>query len=117
MIQPRSNGVHSDGADGLVAIAASLPSARLQGGPLSRASDSNRRLTEKTMQALENQRLDFRVSPGTAMGDALRRYWTPVCMSADVADPDCDPIRAWVLGQSFVVFHDTAGRVGVLDEA
>jgi hypothetical protein len=38
-------------------------------------------------------------------------------MSADVADPDCDPIRAWVLGQSFVVFHDTAGRVGVLDEA
>lgn len=69
------------------------------------------------MQASDYQRLDFRVGPATPMGEALRRYWTPVCMSSDVAAPDCDPVRAWVLGQSFVVFRDSAGRVGVLDEA
>jgi len=69
------------------------------------------------MQTPDNQRLDFRVGPETPMGQALRRYWTPVCLSADVAEPDCDPVRAWVLGQSVVVFRDSVGRVGVLDEA
>ena len=69
------------------------------------------------MSSLDNQRLDLRVGPETPLGEALRRYWTPVCMSADVAEPDCDPIRVWVLGQSFVAFRDSAGRVGVLDEA
>ena len=65
----------------------------------------------------DSQRLDFRVGPETPMGTALRRYWTPVCMSSDVAEPDCDPYRARVLGQSFVVFRDSSGKVGVLDEA
>lgn len=69
------------------------------------------------MQSTDRQRLDFRVGPDTPMGQALRRYWTPVCMSADIARPDCDPVRVWALGQSFVAFRDTAGRVGVLDEA
>lgn len=69
------------------------------------------------MESVDNQRLDFRVGPDTPMGKALRRYWTPVCQSADVAEPDGDPVRVWVLGQSFVVFRDTHGRVGVLDEA
>ena len=69
------------------------------------------------MPTLDTQRLDFRVGADTPLGLALRRYWTPVCMSSDVAEPDCDPIRVWVLGQSYVVFRDTAGRVGVIDEA
>ena len=69
------------------------------------------------MQNERPQRHDFRVGPDTPLGEALRRYWTPVCLASEIAEPDCDPLRVWVLGQSFVAFRDSAGRVGVLDEA
>jgi len=62
-----------------------------------------------------NERL-CRVGPGTPMGNVLRRYWTPVCTSAQLPRPDCDPLLARLMGQNFVVFRDTLGRVGVLDE-
>lgn len=69
------------------------------------------------MQDERPHRHDFRVGPDTPLGEALRRYWTPVCLSSEIAEPGCDPLRVWVLGQSFVAFRDSAGRVGVLDEA
>ncbi|MEG3126003.1 Rieske 2Fe-2S domain-containing protein [Sphingomonas sp. GB1N7] len=62
-------------------------------------------------------RLDFRVGPETPLGTALRRFWVPACLSSEVAEPDCDPYRVRLLGQSFVAFRDTQGRVGLLDEA
>lgn len=62
-------------------------------------------------------RLDTRVGPGTPLGTALRRFWVPACLSSEVAEPDCDPYRVRLLGQSFVAFRDTQGRVGLLDEA
>lgn len=55
--------------------------------------------------------------PGTPMGEALRRYWTPMCPAADVARPDGPPRAVLRLGERFVVFRDSAGQVGVLDEA
>jgi phthalate 4,5-dioxygenase len=57
-----------------------------------------------------------RVGPGTPMGALLRRYWTPIARSVDVPEPDCPPFRARLFGEDFVIFRDTDGRVGVLNE-
>jgi phthalate 4,5-dioxygenase len=56
------------------------------------------------------------VGPDKPMGRAMRRYWVPICTTAQVPAPDCDPLRVKLLGESFVVFRDTSGQVGVLDE-
>jgi phenylpropionate dioxygenase-like ring-hydroxylating dioxygenase large terminal subunit len=50
------------------------------------------------------------------MGEVLRRYWTPAFQLTDLPEPDCPPIRATVLGEDFVAFRDTNGRIGLLDE-
>ncbi|UVH60527.1 Rieske 2Fe-2S domain-containing protein [Variovorax paradoxus] len=51
------------------------------------------------------------------MGRLMRQHWTPVCLEEEVSDPDGDPVKARVFGEKVVVFRDTDGRVGVLDEA
>ncbi len=53
----------------------------------------------------------------TRLGDFMRRYWHPICTSAELPENDCDPLRTKLLGETFVVFRDSFGRVGVLDEA
>jgi phthalate 4,5-dioxygenase len=63
----------------------------------------------------ENETL-CRVGPDTAMGKVMRRYWHPVCASEQLPRPDCAPLRVSLLGERFVAFRDTHGRVGVLDE-
>lgn len=65
--------------------------------------------------AAENERLT-RVGPGTPMGEMFRRYWLPVATSAQLPEPDGDPLRLRLLGEDFVAFRDTSGRVGLLDE-
>jgi phthalate 4,5-dioxygenase oxygenase subunit len=50
------------------------------------------------------------------MGQLMRRHWTPVCLIEEVTEPDGAPIRARVFGEDLVVFRDTEGRVGVMDE-
>lgn len=67
------------------------------------------------LTAEENQILT-RVGPQTPMGRMMRRFWFPICTSAQLPGPDCDPLRVGLLGESFVAFRDTAGTVGVLDE-
>ena len=57
-----------------------------------------------------------RVGPGTPMGDLMRRYWQPVLISREVAEPDGDPIRVRILGEELVAFRDTSGRVGLISE-
>jgi len=68
------------------------------------------------MLSREENELVCRVGPGTPMGQTLRRYWLPICTSAEIGVPDSDPLRAPLLGQTFVVFRDSNGDVGVLDE-
>jgi len=41
------------------------------------------------------------------MGDALRRYWIPACLSSDLPIPDSDPVRIRRVGEDFVAFRDT----------
>lgn len=57
------------------------------------------------------------VAPGTPMGNVMRRYWLPICTSKQLPKPDSDPLRTELLGEWFVVFRNTDGQVGVLQEA
>ncbi|MBM2809661.1 MAG: aromatic ring-hydroxylating dioxygenase subunit alpha [Chloroflexi bacterium] len=64
----------------------------------------------------ENEMLT-RVGGGTPMGEMLRRYWVPACMSEELPAADCDPIRLRLLCEDLVAFRDTAGRVGIMEES
>jgi len=68
------------------------------------------------MLSSEDNQLLTKVGPGTPLGDTMRRYWHPIALSTQVGEPDGAPLRTKLLGQPFVVFRDTQGRVGVLDE-
>ncbi|MBI1196815.1 MAG: Rieske 2Fe-2S domain-containing protein [Phenylobacterium sp.] len=67
------------------------------------------------MRPADNELL-CRVEGEAAMGQLMRQHWLPVCMSEEVAEPDGTPLRARLLGVDLVVFRDTKGRVGVMDE-
>ena len=64
----------------------------------------------------EENDLLCRVEHGAPMGGLMRRHWIPVCLSEEVAEPDGAPVKARILGEDLVVFRDTEGRVGVMDE-
>lgn len=67
------------------------------------------------MLSSEDNQFLTQVSPGTPMGDLFRRFWIPILLSEELPDPDCDPIRIKVVGDFFVAFRDTSGRLGLLD--
>jgi phenylpropionate dioxygenase-like ring-hydroxylating dioxygenase large terminal subunit len=52
-----------------------------------------------------------RVGPGTPCGELMRRYWQPVCLSADLKDL---PRRVRIVGEDLVAFRDGEGKVGLL---
>lgn len=64
----------------------------------------------------ENELL-CRVEGEAPMGRLMRQHWTPVCLIEEVDQPDGQPVHARAFGSSLVVFRDSDGRVGVLDEA
>jgi len=63
----------------------------------------------------ENERITC-VSPGTPMGNTLRRYWIPALLAWELPEPDCPPVRVKLLGEDLVAFRDTQGRIGLLEE-
>src|SRR4051794_9255691 len=58
-----------------------------------------------------------RVGPDTRTGAAVRRYWTPAMLVSELPEPDGDPVRVELLGETFVAFRDSNGKIGFLDEA
>src|ERR1700730_13893770 len=62
----------------------------------------------------ENERLTK--GGGAPMGEMIRRYWIPACLSKEVAEAGGTPPRVRIVGQPPVVFCDTSGRLGILDE-
>ena len=68
------------------------------------------------MLTQEDNDLLCRVEGTAPMGQLMRRHWTPVCLIEEVSEPDGTPVKARVLGEDLVVFRDTNGRVGVMDE-
>jgi phthalate 4,5-dioxygenase oxygenase subunit len=69
------------------------------------------------MMTPEENDLLCRVQGDAPMGRLMRQHWLPVCLIEEVPEPDCAPVRARVLGESLVVFRDTDGEVGVLEES
>jgi 5,5'-dehydrodivanillate O-demethylase oxygenase subunit len=59
----------------------------------------------------ENEMLT-RVGPGTPGGEMLRRYWWPVGFEEKL---DKKPIMVRLLGETFVLFRDGNGAIGMLD--
>jgi phthalate 4,5-dioxygenase oxygenase subunit len=68
------------------------------------------------MMTAEENDLLCRVEGDAPMGQLMRRHWIPVCLSEEVVEADGTPVRARLLGEDLVVFRDTDGRLGVLDE-
>src|SRR5438876_10193039 len=64
----------------------------------------------------EENELLTRVGRGTPMGEMIRRFWVPACLSEELPEPDCDPIRIRLLGEDLIAFRDTDGRAGVMQE-
>ena len=62
----------------------------------------------------ENERLTC-VAPGTPMGLMLREFWTPAIRSGAL-EADGAPRRVRLLGENFVAFRATDGRVGFFAE-
>lgn len=52
-----------------------------------------------------------RTGPGTRAGEMLRRYWHPVCLSANLKDI---PVAVRMLSEDLVLFRDGSGRPGLV---
>ena len=68
------------------------------------------------MLTAEENDLLCRVEADWPMGQIMRRHWLPACMSEEVAERDGAPVRFRLLGEDLVVFRDSDGRLGALDE-
>jgi phenylpropionate dioxygenase-like ring-hydroxylating dioxygenase large terminal subunit len=68
------------------------------------------------MLTRQDNELMCRTGPGTAMGDAMRRFWIPVMQTAELPPPGGDPRGVEVLGEKFVAWRDDAGRAGLFAE-
>ncbi len=66
------------------------------------------------MLSKELNQLLSHVGPGTPMGNLLRRYWMPALLSAELPNPDSDPVRVRLMGEDLLAFRDTTGKVGLL---
>lgn len=53
----------------------------------------------------------LQTGPNTPMGEYMRRYWQPVCLSQELADV---PKAIKILHEELVAFRDRSGRVAVL---
>ena len=64
----------------------------------------------------EENDLLCRIEGDAPMGRIMRRHWIAACLSEEVAEPDGAPVKVRLLGEDLVVFRDSRGRLGVLDE-
>ena len=68
------------------------------------------------MLTKDQNELLTRVGPDTPMNALFKRYWLPALLSTDLPTPDCDPKRLTLLGETYVAFRDSSGKVGFLEE-
>jgi phthalate 4,5-dioxygenase oxygenase subunit len=57
-----------------------------------------------------------RTGPGTPTGTLLRRYWVPILLSSEIAQPDGPQVRVQILGEKLLAFRDSKGRPGLISE-
>ena len=68
------------------------------------------------MLSADKNEILTRTGPGTPMGKLMRRFWIPAMTAAELPAADDPPRRLQLLGESLVVFRDSAGRIGVFDQ-
>ncbi len=66
------------------------------------------------LSAADNELLT-RTGAGTPLGEYFRRFWHPIALSREMAEPDSPPIRVKIMGENLVAFRDTNGRVGLVE--
>ena len=64
----------------------------------------------------EDNELMCLVEGDAPMGRVMRQFWIPALLSTELAERDGDPVHVKLLGQDFVAFRDSNGKVGLLDE-
>jgi phenylpropionate dioxygenase-like ring-hydroxylating dioxygenase large terminal subunit len=68
------------------------------------------------MLSHDKNQLLCRVGRDTPMGNLMRQYWIPALPSREFPRPDCKPLRMRLLGENFVMFRDSDGRMGAIEE-
>lgn len=66
------------------------------------------------LTATENDLLT-QTGSGTGMGRVFRHYWIPALLARELPAPDCPPLRLRLLGEDFIAFRDSSGKVGVVE--
>jgi phthalate 4,5-dioxygenase oxygenase subunit len=51
----------------------------------------------------------------TPMGQLFRQYWMPALLASELPHADCAPVKLRVLGEDYVAFRDSQGRVGIIE--
>ena len=67
------------------------------------------------LSAAENE-LITRTGPGTPMGELFRRYWQPILLASEAPEADGAPLRVRVMSEDLVLFRDSDGRLGLIQE-
>ena len=68
------------------------------------------------MLSAEDNELLTRVTGNAPMEQMMRRYWVPACLEEEVAEPGGAPVRSQIFGERLVVWRDSDGKLGVVDE-
>jgi phenylpropionate dioxygenase-like ring-hydroxylating dioxygenase large terminal subunit len=64
----------------------------------------------------ETSEMLVRTGADTPMGKLMRRYWVPVLMSNEIAEPDGPQVRVQILGEKLLAFRDTDGHAALISE-
>jgi phthalate 4,5-dioxygenase len=67
------------------------------------------------MLSAEENALLCRIEGDAPMGRMIRRYWIPAALSEEV-EPDGAPRRVRLMGEELIVFRDSNGKPGLLEE-
>jgi phthalate 4,5-dioxygenase oxygenase subunit len=67
------------------------------------------------MLSAEENALLCRIEGDAPMGRMVRRYWIPAALSEEV-EPDGAPRRVRLMGEDLIVFRDSNGKPGLLEE-
>ena len=68
------------------------------------------------MLSQEENELLTRIEGDAPMGRMMQRYWLPAAKSDEVSEPDGTPVRVRMFGENLVLFRDTDGRLGLVEE-
>jgi phthalate 4,5-dioxygenase oxygenase subunit len=64
----------------------------------------------------ETSEMLVRTGAETPMGKLMRRYWVPILMSSEIAEPDGPQVRVQILGEKLLAFRDTEGHAALISE-